>query len=296
MMKERIIVTMTTYSKRINNIPAVLETIFNQTFSPDLVVINLAHEEAIPIAVQAYINQHGIEIYRVEDTKVYKKLIPTLKRYPDDCIISIDDDWLYPKGMIEDFMNIHKHYPDNPVSGNKEVICGIQCHCGCASLSKASFWGDYLDVIDDDLMKYCMSDDMVYSFLSTLAGHPYVRTNSEYFTNMIPFNPIDSYSQKCYQYNNEDIIQKSYDYLVNRFGEINNVFSFYVKDKYIANLLDDIQKQNIGLSSNKVKLETKKQVEDYILSTYSYRIGHFLLKPFSWVKMRFRDKQYYAFS
>ena len=41
-MQERIIVTMTTYSKRIGNIPAVLDTIFKQTIHPDIVVINLA--------------------------------------------------------------------------------------------------------------------------------------------------------------------------------------------------------------------------------------------------------------
>lgn len=171
-VKEKIIVTLTTWSKRISNIPIVLDTIYKQTLPPDLVVLNLAFDEVIPTDVQQYLDQHSVEVNRVEDTKVYKKLIPTLKKYPHDCIISIDDDWLYPEGMIEEFVKFHKLYPNNPISGNKEVFCGIQCHCGCASLTKASFWGEYLNMIDGDVIVNCPSDDMVYSYLSTLAGHP----------------------------------------------------------------------------------------------------------------------------
>ena len=76
-MDERIIVSMTTYSKRVANIPAVLDTIFAQTLLPDLVVINFAIDEVIPDNVQSYINSHNIELNRVPDTKVYKKIIPT---------------------------------------------------------------------------------------------------------------------------------------------------------------------------------------------------------------------------
>ena len=42
------------------------------------------------------------------------KIIPTLKLYPNDCIIGIDDDWLYPPTMIEDLWNTHIKYPNNP--------------------------------------------------------------------------------------------------------------------------------------------------------------------------------------
>ena len=129
-MQERIIVTMTTYNKRIGNIPTVLDTIFKQTIHPDIVVINLAYEEIIPDKVQIYMETHNIEVNRVPDTKVYKKIVPTLKKYPDDCVINIDDDKLYPPEMIADFMDIHKKYPNNPISGNRQVFGGRQCHHG----------------------------------------------------------------------------------------------------------------------------------------------------------------------
>ena len=129
-MQERIIITMTTYNKRIGNIPTVLDTIYAQTVIPDLVVINLAYEEVVPDKVQNYINAHNIEVNRVPDTKVYKKIVPTLKKYPNDCVINIDDDKLYPPEMIADFMDIHKKHPYNPISGNRQVFAGRQCHHG----------------------------------------------------------------------------------------------------------------------------------------------------------------------
>ena len=150
MVKERVIVSLTTYSKRIGNIPVVLDTIFAQTVPPDLVVLNLAYDEVIPEYVIKYIESHSIEVNRVPDTKVYKKLIPTLKKFPQDSIISIDDDFLYPSNMIEDFLHIHKLYPNNPISGNDVVQYGMQCHCGCASLMKYCFLGNEIDYIDDE--------------------------------------------------------------------------------------------------------------------------------------------------
>lgn len=275
-MKERIIVTLTTWSKRIGNIPYVLDTIYSQTLPPDLVVLNLAFEEVVPENVQEYIDQHCIEINRVLDTKVYKKLIPTLRKYPNDCVISIDDDWLYPQMMIEDFMNIHKRYPNNPISGNREVVCGIQCHCGCASLTKAEYFGDYLNIIDEDVMRNCLSDDMVYSYFSSKAGFPYIRTIGEYFLNMVPYNSTNGYSEICHY----SEIQASFNYLQERFGKIQNIIASYIDDKYYAELVNDV---SIGITKYMVTQE-RREVENQIYSSYAFRIGRFLLKPLNWLK------------
>lgn len=179
--KERIIISMTSYKHRLKNIPTVLDTIYAQTLRPDLVVLNLAFDEEVPDEVQNYIAKHKIEVNRVKDTKVYKKLIPTLKKYPNDCIITIDDDFLYPKGMIEDFWKVHIQYPDFPISGNKVFYNVYQCHCGCASLMKADYLGNYIDNIDEDVMRNCPCDDIVYTYLSNKNGHPYMRTCGLYF-------------------------------------------------------------------------------------------------------------------
>lgn len=236
-MKERIIVSLTTWSKRIQNIPTVLDTIFAQTLPPDLVVLNLAYEEVIPPNINDYIEVHHIEVNRVPDTKVYKKILPTLRKYPDDCIIPIDDDWLYPKGMIEDFMQVHKCYPNNPISGNRVVheYLFCQCHCGCASLVKTSYFGDYLKEIDDVFIDHCPADDIVWTFFANKTNHPYIRSKGVYFTNMTPYNSFGSYSTEKVMTNG---IDETSNYLIERFGAIDtNYVKPFVKDDYLSDLI-----------------------------------------------------------
>lgn len=193
-MREQLIVTLTTWKARICNLPAVLDSIFSQTLAPDLVVVNLAFKEIVPEQVQAYLDEHKVEINRVPDTKVFKKLLPTLKKYPDACVVNIDDDWLYPPGMLEEFMRIHEKYPDNPISGNKVDSFGCSCHCGCASLTQRKFFGKYLDWIDEDVIRNCLSDDMVYTFFCKKNGYDYIRTENLFYENMTPYQQSEPYS------------------------------------------------------------------------------------------------------
>ena len=267
------IVTLTTYSKRINNIPAVLDSIFMQTMSPDFVVLNLAHDENIPDNIQNYIDEHPVEINRVPDTKVYKKLIPTLHKYPNDCIITIDDDFIYPKGMIEDFMIIHEKYPHNPISGNRIVFFGRQCHCGCASLVKREFFGDYFDLIDDEVIKNCPSDDIVYTYFTNKAGFSYIRTKDEYFKNMKSYNEGKGYTESEDGFEG---VAKSYRYLTERFGFVEDPLNPYFSDPYLAVILRDIHHKDI--------IRQREEAKREVYSSITYRIGHALLKPFSFLK------------
>lgn len=278
-MKERIIVTLTTWSKRINNIPAVLDTIYAQSIRPDFVVLNLSIDEVIPAEVQQYIDSHSIEINKVPDTKVYKKLIPTLKKYPNDCIISIDDDWLYPKEMIADFVDIHKRHPNNPVSGNRVCLFGFQCHCGCASLTKAEHFGRFIYEVDEDMMSHCPSDDLVYTFLANMAGHPYMRTSSLYFTNMAPYNEKDSYSQMVCT---DNALKRTWAFLENKYGMLRPNIDKYIGDKYMSSLVEDIICKSIS-QERSASNYYEKSLHD-VLNSNAYKLGTSLIKPIRWIK------------
>lgn len=273
MSKERIVVTLTTYSKRIGNIPVVLETIFNQTMSPAFVVLNLAYDEIIPSDVQNYIDTRSIDINRVPDTKVYKKLIPTLRKYPNDCIITIDDDFLYPENMIEDFMNIHEKYPHNPISGNRIVFFGRQCHCGCASLVKREFFGECFDLIDDEVIKNCPSDDIVYTYFINKAGYSYIRTNGEYFKNMESYNEGKGYTESEDGFEG---VAKSYRYLTDRFGNVEAPLNTYISDPYLADVLRDIHQKDI--------IRQREEAKQEVYSSITFRLGQALLKPISFLR------------
>ena len=272
-MNERVIVSLTTYNKRIENIPVVLDTIFSQTLCPDRVVINLSFDELIPEEVQRYVENHDIEVNYVKDTKVYKKLIPTLKRYPYDCVISIDDDFLYPKTMIEDFMSTHILYPHYPISGNRVVVNGMQCHCGCASLTKAEFLGCYLDQIDDMTMDNCPCDDIVYTYLSNKNSHPYIRTKDMYFLNMPGYNVVESYSSKQI-----GGVKKSFDYLNMKFGACPNNLWRYYDGGFDSQIITDILESYIEMGRKDVR------------SSITYKIGALVLKPIMLLGWSDRDK------
>lgn len=212
-VKEQLIVSMTSWAPRFKNLPTVLDSIFSQSLTPDKVVLNIGVDEHVPESIQEYLDIHNVEINRVIDTKVYKKLIPTLLKYPEACVVSIDDDWIYPRGMLEEFMRIHQQNPHNPISGNRQRSFHMSCHCGCASLTKREFFGDYLDMVDADLMANCPSDDMTYTFMARKNGYEYIRTENLYYENMTPYNPAESYSNV-----EGNPVFRSWEYLSERFG------------------------------------------------------------------------------
>jgi len=53
----------------------------------------------------------------LHNTKIWKKSIPALLKYPNSWILCIDDDFLYPNDFIETFSNAHKNNPNIPLSG-----------------------------------------------------------------------------------------------------------------------------------------------------------------------------------
>lgn len=269
---ERVIVSLTSYGARLNNLPTVLDRMFNQTVPPDLLVLNIAHTEIVPDEVMDYLSSHNVEINKVDDTKVYKKLIPTLKRYPNDIVISIDDDWLYPNGMIADFVGVHKKYPNNPISGNALVYEENICHCGCASLTKAEYFGAYLNDIEK-VIPHCPCDDIVYTYFANKAGHPYITSQNMYFTNMTPYNEGIGYSELVA---GELGLANSWSYLINNYGELPHFPNGYIEDPYVSYLIYHIH--------NSTLIEGQKKARAEIRATNAYKIGKALLKPLSFVR------------
>jgi len=180
----RIIVSLTSYGERLRTLPRVLDTMFRQTRTPDGIVLNLSDDQPIPDNLLLYLQKHPrIRVNRVpEDTKVWKKFLPTFDLFPDDLIMCIDDDFLYPSGMIEEFEAVYKSNPSQPVSGNTCTWYGLWCHCGCASLVKRE-WFEGLK-FTPDLMANCKSSDFAYTWLLAQKGIYYQRTQNKYFKNM----------------------------------------------------------------------------------------------------------------
>ncbi|MGB4416003.1 MAG: hypothetical protein WBI53_14090 [Paludibacter sp.] len=109
-----VIVSLTSYSKRIHTVYLTIESILNQTVKPNKIILWLDEEEfndtTIPFSLKKQVAR-GLTINYCKNIKSYKKLIPTLKYYPNDIIITIDDDLIYPLDFLDKFLS---EYSKNP--------------------------------------------------------------------------------------------------------------------------------------------------------------------------------------
>lgn len=112
--ENKLIVSLTTYGFRINDVYLTIESILNQTVKPNKVILWLDHSfknKRLPIVLQKQM-ERGLEIQFCEDVRSYTKLIPTLEKYPDSIIITIDDDMIYTHDFIEYLVNSYLNNPN----------------------------------------------------------------------------------------------------------------------------------------------------------------------------------------
>lgn len=127
----RVVASLTTFPERITTVKETIKTLLLQTCKPDELVLWLATEQ-FPDGEKSLpkdlldLKQFGLTIKWCNDIKSYKKLIPALKEYPDDIIITFDDDIYYDKNVIELLYNSYLKYPDciSANRGNRLELLG----------------------------------------------------------------------------------------------------------------------------------------------------------------------------
>lgn len=106
-----VIVSLTTYGKRIREVAFTIESIMQGSVLPNRIILWLEdglQNCELPKLLQNQ-QKRGLEIRFCKDIKSYKKIIPTLLRYPDACIITVDDDVLYDYDMVESLVTSYKN-------------------------------------------------------------------------------------------------------------------------------------------------------------------------------------------
>ena len=103
--KHKVIVSLTSYGRRVSAVlPYTIYSLLRQTYKPDVIILWLDYdswnERNLPSSIRK-LQKYGLTIKFCNDIKSYKKLIPTLKLYPDEIIITVDDDIYYKKNMVE---------------------------------------------------------------------------------------------------------------------------------------------------------------------------------------------------
>ncbi len=111
--EEKIIVSLTSFPQRINKIHYTIYSLLTQSDKPDMLILWLAEkqfplkEEELPQSLLDLV-PYGLTIRFVEDIRSYKKLIPALQAFPNDVIVTADDDLFYEHSWLEKLMTAHK--------------------------------------------------------------------------------------------------------------------------------------------------------------------------------------------
>lgn len=118
---EQIIISLTSFPKRIPTLHIVIECLLRQTYFNKRVILWLSKEQfpssEIPSNLLSLCNK-GLEVYFVDgDIRSHKKHYYAFKAFPNNLIFLVDDDLFYPSYIVEQSYNLYKKY-----GGNKVII------------------------------------------------------------------------------------------------------------------------------------------------------------------------------
>lgn len=121
----QIIISLTSYPKRINTIWITIESLIRQKQQPDMIILWLA-EDQFPnkILPKSLTNQQkrGLTIRWCENLMSHKKYFYVCQEYPNSNIITADDDSIYPPFFVNRLWEMHLKYPKDVVSLTSQTI------------------------------------------------------------------------------------------------------------------------------------------------------------------------------
>ena len=126
--QKQVVVSLTSFPAAISYAARAIQSILNGTVLPDKLVLYLTFsqfpESKIPHELQEWANRNPVfEIRNYdEDIRSYRKLIPTLKDFPDAIIITIDDDVWYHKNMLRDLLRLHRQIPGSIIANRAKRL------------------------------------------------------------------------------------------------------------------------------------------------------------------------------
>ena len=119
----KVIVSMTSFAKRLSEIHICLKSLINQSVKADRLIVWLGPDvrETDITEEMHLLEQYGVEYVFVPlDLKPHKKYYYAMQQYPDAIIITVDDDVVYADDTIESLLKTHQKYP--------KAVCARRVH------------------------------------------------------------------------------------------------------------------------------------------------------------------------
>ena len=163
---KRIIVSLTSWYKRISNVSKVVYSLLKQTVKPDSIEVNLSTEEFpnkendLPDDLVTMLNEGLVQINWVEkNIGVFKKFIPVLQKYygEDYYLFTVDDDWCYENKYIETMLT---ELNDNDVYCPQKVIIGNRIVYN-SKIFNEEFWVK----LTSEIIETCVDDTYITYYL-----------------------------------------------------------------------------------------------------------------------------------
>lgn len=120
-----IIISLTSYGTRIGSVHRVIESLKNQTYKVDKIILWLdegeLNYEQLPTELIA-LEDDLFEVQFCSNYKSYKKLVPTLLAYPNANVITFDDDIIIPPDSVNTFIDAHLRYPNAIIAARGRLM------------------------------------------------------------------------------------------------------------------------------------------------------------------------------
>lgn len=110
--RQKIIVSLTSYPARFGSIYLCLKSLLLQSAKPDKIILWLACDQGQVTQEMKSLEQYGLTIVcGVEDLKPHKKYFYSMQEFPNDLIITVDDDVIYPQDLVASLLQTNAKNP-----------------------------------------------------------------------------------------------------------------------------------------------------------------------------------------
>ncbi len=120
----RIIISLTSIPSRIDKLYLTIETLLRQTLKPDMIILYLGENmknKELPKEI-AEQRDRGLTIKYREDKKLkpHTKYFYSMQEYPNDIIVTVDDDIYYNRNLVKKLIKSYERYP--------KCVSAMRCH------------------------------------------------------------------------------------------------------------------------------------------------------------------------
>ncbi|WP_147645111.1 glycosyltransferase family A protein [Treponema pectinovorum] len=114
-IKTDLIISLTSFPSRLSKLHIVVRSLLKQTILPKRIVLYLGNDTKdsdIPKKLKR-LTKYNFEIRTgYEDIKPHKKYFFAMQEFPENIIITVDDDLIYDKNLVNDLLECHRNNPN----------------------------------------------------------------------------------------------------------------------------------------------------------------------------------------